>query len=61
MIGTPASTSWLINSILVAVGMKSRSIWKPSRGPTSVTVTLLGMRPFSVSMAPVNPSAAAGR
>ena len=43
MIGTPASTSWSISSILVGVGMKSRSIWKPSRGPTSVTVTLLGM------------------
>ena len=26
MIGSPAATSWLISSILVAVGMKSRSI-----------------------------------
>ena len=43
MIGRPASTSWLISAILVAVGMKSRSIWKPSRGPTSVTVTFLRM------------------
>ncbi len=43
MIGRPASTSWLISAILVAVGMKSCSIWKPSRGPTSVTVTFLGM------------------
>ena len=43
MIGRPASTSWLISAILVAVGMKSRSIWKPSRGPTSVTVTFLAM------------------
>ena len=41
MIGRPASTSWLISAILVAVGMKSCSIWKPSRGPTSVTVTFL--------------------
>ncbi len=42
MIGTPAPTSSLISSILVAVGMKSRSICQPSRGPTSVTVTFLG-------------------
>ena len=34
--GTPASISRLMNSIFCAVGMKPRSAWKPSRGPTSV-------------------------
>ncbi len=34
--GTPASMSRSMNSIFRAVGMKPRSAWKPSRGPTSV-------------------------
>src|SRR5512133_2665023 len=39
---TPLRERAFTTSILVSVGIHSRSAWKPSRGPTSATVTLLG-------------------
>src|SRR5437867_6461327 len=42
MRGTPASLSRSTTSIFCSVGMKSGSIWKPSRVPTSQIVTRSG-------------------
>ena len=42
MRGMPVADSRLTTSIFCSVGMKSGSIWNPSRVPTSHTVTRLG-------------------
>src|SRR3990172_1004598 len=40
--GKPAAARRSINSILIAVGTDARSLWSPSRGPTSTIFTLPG-------------------
>ena len=42
MRGMPVAASLFTTSILASVGMKSGSIWNPSRVPTSQMVTRLG-------------------
>ncbi len=44
MRGTPASVRRSTTSIFCSVAMKSGSIWKPSRVPTSQIVTRSGSR-----------------